>query len=106
MPAGSVKLERERLRGMFRALSTWHYRPRYNTAEGSKRPSKYTAIPRARHRLAAVFLICRACSHRTGWAGRRSPAAPSDSQQVLPTNLSVSGRLPRLMGIENFRVGY
>lgn len=27
-----------------------------------------------------------------------------DSQQVLPTNLSVSGRLPRLMGIENFRL--
>lgn len=73
---------------------------------GGKRPSKYTAIPRARHRLAAVFLICRACSHRTGWAGRRSRGAPSDSQQVLPTNVSVSGRLPRLMGTENFRVGY
>lgn len=30
-----------------------------------------TAIPRARHRLTAMFLIC-ACSHRARWAGRRS----------------------------------
>jgi len=66
----SAKRERECLRGMFRALSTRHYRSRYS-GEKYKRSSKRTAIPKG----AAPACRCvshRACSHRAGWAGRRS----------------------------------
>lgn len=77
-----------------------------------KRPSK-CCYRRDSTRLGAGLPLCFSsaaeCSQypdereREG-VGRRSLRNTGDSQQVLPTNLSVSGRLPRLMGIENFRL--
>jgi len=99
--------------GIFRALSTRHYRFAIYICSGRniihKWPSKcklHGQILQDRRRLAAVFLACRCVV--TIWARKRGLVGglgnTGDSQQVLPTNLSVSGRLPRLMGIENFRL--